>query len=95
MSNQPFTPGSSTSISATNSSSSASLNANNNIVLLQNDGGVTVFFKFGLGSATATTSDTPLLANAIATFSKGVNDTIAAITASGTTTLRITNGEGM
>lgn len=70
------------------------LNPNSNAVRVYNAGSTTVFFKFGDANVTAATTDVPIPAGQTESFGKGRNGYIAAVVASGTSTLYITNGEG-
>lgn len=64
--------------------------------MLSNDGSETVFVRFGDSTVEATTADVPLLAGTVQVFSPPADAThIAAITASGTSTLYVTAGEGI
>lgn len=93
-----FTPtGTTESISVTTSSGTATLTeANSSQLLLTNEGSTICYWTWGNGSATATAADTPILGESALIVSKPSQyDTIAAITSSGTTTLKITPGQGI
>lgn len=59
-----------------------------------NDGSVTAFLRWGVGAQTATTADFPLPGGSAQVVRKKNANTVAAITASGTTTIRIIPGSG-
>lgn len=108
MNQQPFGPNFSKtkSISVTNSSGSATLDASDystssspntgfNVMRIANTGSVVAFVRWGIGAQTALTTDLPVLPGTVELFTKPLDvNTVAAITASGTTTLYITCGEG-
>lgn len=84
--------GGNTSLSVSSSSANVALPANTTTfpaVLLLNDGSSEVFYQLGNGGVTATTSTVPLPAgNQIVVSNNGATN-IAAITSSGTSTLRV------
>jgi hypothetical protein len=97
VSDRGFLPGSTASLAVTSSTGNVALN-NGETVLIQNTGSNTAFFKVGLGSAlTAATTDTPLQAGGsiVVDLQVGQSNYLAAITASSTTTLYATSGEGV
>lgn len=105
---QPFAPdfAKTKSISATSTTASATLdaldvNSSTNIggfsvMRVVNVGPNTAFIRWGVGAQTALTTDMPVLAGTVETFTKGNStDTVAAICASGqTATIYVTCGEG-
>jgi hypothetical protein len=93
----PFTPGASISLAASATTANTALPTGTGTkFLLQNDGTVTVFFAVDSSSVVATAASTPLLAGMAKVFTLDPNATnIAAITGTGTTTLRVTRGEGI
>ncbi len=99
----PFVPGSTTTVSVTNTTGTTILKGppNPSSVRLYNAGSALVFFRAGGSDVVATTGDTPLPAGAIEVFdltsSAGRNGFthIAAITPSSTATLYVTCGQGM
>ena len=89
----PFSPGTTTTISVTSSSGTGTLSGTGTVVELQNDGAVTVFVALG---SVATTADYPVLPGMSKLISRNPNaTTLAAITASGTATLYATVGDGV
>lgn len=95
---QPTAAGTQT-ISATTSSSSvnfAGASGNMRQVLIYNAGSALAFVEFGRGSATAVAATSmPIPSGAVEGFDLGVNDTVAAITASSTATVYVTIGIGV
>lgn len=92
-----FSPklGAGQTISATTTSSSVTgLDTTKSELLLTNDGAVTVFVRWGVGAQTATSADMPMLANTSRIVFKDAADTVAAITASGTASVRVIPGFG-
>lgn len=92
-----FTPGGATaSLAVTAASANVALNRNGaNQVLVLNLGDAEVFVDFGDSAKTATTTDTPVPAGGWIMLSVPPDAThAAAITASGTATLRFTPGDG-
>lgn len=89
-----ITPCAAASLSVTTSSSNTQLSACGGTVLLWNVGTTEAFYKYGTASNTAaTTSDWSLPGSSFVVLNLGFNrQYLAAITASGTTTLRITQG---
>jgi hypothetical protein len=86
-----FVPASQFSLSPTTSSSSVAISGGT-AVLIQNTGANDAYIKFG---ASATTSDILIKSGAVIQLDSGGGGTLAAITASGSTTLRITTGSGL
>lgn len=82
-------------LAVTTTSSSGTLDIYSSSVRIHNAGTALAFIRFGTGTTTALTSDMPLASGATETFTKGSADKIAAIAASGTATLYVTNGEGL
>lgn len=84
------------SLSVTASSGSVALPAGNfgNNVTIQNIGSNEAFIAFGSSSVVATTSSEPVQASSARCFTTPNTTFIAAITASSTTTLRISQGTG-
>lgn len=94
---QSFSPIETKTISATTTSSSQTFSATGAAatqVRVYNAGSVTAFIRWSLTSATAVTTDMPIAPGTIELFNKGLNDTVAAITAAGAATLYVTAGEG-
>lgn len=96
---QPFTPGTGATynlvLSATSTSSSVTLPAAAQVIRVVNSGTANIAFRMGIGAQTAVfASDTVMLAGTVEVFSKGQNDTFAAITASSTATVYVSVGEG-
>ena|SRR5215472_12702308 len=93
-----FTPCGTVSIAGASTSASATLSGAQiqaSQILVTNAGTFIAFIRWGVGAQTALATDLPILPGMAQSFSKGAADTIAAITASGTTTtLYITPGEG-
>lgn len=97
-SSTPFTPGGNTSLSVTTSSARVALpqGVGGTIRMGADSGGSTLFLKFGDSTVTAAVSDTWFYPGAIETFTIPADSThVAAITATGTATLRLTRGEGV
>lgn len=91
-----FTPGGTTTASATATSSSIAMDAFKDAVLVTNAGAALVFIQFGIGATTAVVATScPLLPSSAAVFSKGASDTMAVITQTGTATVYATTGEGV
>lgn len=91
--------GSTASISVTSTSASTTLDPcnalTNQVIRIYNVGPNTAFLRWGNGSQTAVTTDTPIPMGAIENFFKGSSDTIAAVCASGqTATVYVTPGNG-
>lgn len=83
-------------LSVTTSSDKVALPTSSGVTSwLYNSGSATLFFKYGTSTVTAATTDFPLPAGACVAYSSSPNTHIAAITSSGTATLRITQGVGM
>ena len=90
-----FRPSSTVSLSVSNSTASVSLGTQvTGSVVVTNNTTVVVFVKFGIGSATATTSDYPVLPGTKEALTVGKADYAAGITASGSGTVYFTVGEG-
>lgn len=86
------------SLSVTTASAAVTLDATSPQVCIHNDGTSTALIVWGSTAQTATTSDGGWLvsipAGGVCTFTKGAATSLAAITASGTATLRISQGVG-
>lgn len=90
-----FRPSSTVSLSVSSSTASVSLGTQvTGSVVVTNTTGVTVFVKFGIDSATATTSDYPVLAGTKETLTPGKVNYAAGITSTGSGTVYFTLGEG-
>lgn len=98
-----FTPGPTYAIGATNSSVAVAIGSTNvgNTIWLYNSGSVVVYVALGastIEAAVATTAWTmgsmPVPPGVLMAISRGDQTHIATITASGTTTLNVTVGEG-
>ena len=92
---QGITPCASNSISVSGTSANVQLSACGQTVLLWNVGTQELFYNYGpLSSEAATTSGNSLPGNSFVVLNLGYNQLyLAAITASSTTTLRITQGQ--
>lgn len=97
----PFTPGVGSTanlvLSATSTTSSAALPSAQGSVRIVNAGTANIAFRFGTTTATAVfATDTVMLAGTVEVFTKGIGqDTIAVITASSTSTVYVSVGEGV
>jgi len=92
---EPFNPQAAATLACTATSASTAINANHPQVLLTNLGTNKVFFRMGVGAQTAVTTDTMLVSGQSRVFSKGLNDTLAAVcAATETATLSVTTGFG-
>lgn len=96
-----FTPhyGSGASVSATTTTARSQLQASTpggsgNDVAVWNDGSSTVFVRLGDSTVNATVADFPLVPNAGVILNAASATHIAAITASGTSTVRAIPGKG-
>lgn len=91
----PCTP--SATLAVTAASSNVQLSACSGVVLLWNVGATEAFYKYGTASTTAATTGTDswsIPATSFVVLNLGTNRPyLAAITAAGTTTLRITQGQ--
>ena len=88
-------PGSTQTMSVTQSSSSISIDDTCNSIRVYNAGPSLCFIRKGRGSTTATTSNMPVPPGIVEVFGTNKADTVAAICASGlTTTLYVTQGTG-
>ena len=92
---QGITPCASFSISVSNTSANQQLSACGGVVILMNITSQELFYNYGSTNATAAiTSNFSLPGNSFVTLNLGINSSwIAAITATSTTTLRITQGQ--
>lgn len=93
----PFRAVSTATLSVTSSSGTATLNSGASVVEVQNAGSQTAFVRIGASASvgSATTADYPVLPGQSKLISKAPGeDTLAGITASGTTTLYVSSGEG-
>jgi hypothetical protein len=82
-------------LAVTTASARAQLDPNSNAVRVVNDGTATAFIQFGDANVVATTAKMPIRPGASETFTKGSAGYVAAICASGSTTLYVTCGEGL
>jgi hypothetical protein len=83
------------SVTSTTASITWTTGVGTNEILIKNVGATEAFWRSGLGPQTALTTDESIPAGAIMVYTIPVTDTVfAAITASGTTTLRVSRGEG-
>ena len=89
-----FFPGPTVSLSVSSSTASVSLGTQARTVRVYNATTVTVFVKFGIDSATATTSDLPVAPGLVECFDARKCVYAAGITASGSGTVYFTVGEG-
>lgn len=90
-----FMPGLSTSISATTSTSNVSLPGTGPVAVVQNTGSVTAYITIGTASSlTATTAGFPVQAGMVIAIAIPAPGYMAGITASGSTTLLVTQGSG-
>lgn len=80
-------------LSVSGSSASVALPTSGSIVTLFNDGTSQIYWKMGISSVVATTNDFPLPAGACRDYAVVGQSTIAAISG-GTSTLRVTRGNG-
>lgn len=92
-----FAPGTTTAISASGTTANGALTGTGTTVRIDNASGQRAFFKFGIGSTTATTSDTPMEAGVTEVFTRDPNTAtnIAVILATGSGTVYATVGEGI
>jgi len=82
-------------LAAGTTSSRVPLDQFSEAVRVVNDGTATAFLHFGDVTVTANTAKMPIKAGATETFTTGTASYVAAVTASGTTNLYFTNGEGL
>lgn len=82
-------------LTATVVTASATIDKFSNACRVYNAGPSMAFIRFSTGAASALTTDMPLPAGSVETFTKGSADTVAAICAAGTASLYFTNGEGL
>lgn len=86
----PF-PDTTVAISGTTTSASSVLTTKSNFVQVVNSGTTVAFVRFGVGSATALTTDYPILGGQSVILAKAETETyIGAIMASGTATIYVT-----
>lgn len=92
----PFTPGATVSRTVTSSTANVALATPGSTVMVTSaPGGNIAFIKFGVdSSATAATTDTPILPGAIYVFTVTPIDLYVAAIGSATTTLYFTTGYG-
>jgi hypothetical protein len=83
------------SLAVTTASTRVALDVNSRVVRVVNDGTATAFIQFGDSNVTANTAKMPIKAGATETFTTGTASHVAAVTASGTTNMYFTNGEGL
>jgi hypothetical protein len=93
---QPFTPGATITIAATNSTATTSLPAGGGTVfMVQNAGTSATFVNFGSSTVTAlVATSTPILGGQTLFFKLPPVTSVASITGATAVTLYITNGEG-
>jgi hypothetical protein len=93
---QTFTPTGTASLSATVTSASVAFPSTGGVlnVMLVNTGSVPAYIAIGNSSVVATTSGIPVLPGQPIVLAQGISTNIAAITASGTTSLSVTSGTG-
>ncbi len=89
-----ITPQFAKTIAVTNSSGRVQLGGNGQAVLITNTGTVNVFLGFGDVTVVATTSGHSLAAGQCIVFNAPPSSYVAAITASSTSTIQITQGNG-
>jgi hypothetical protein len=91
-----FSPnlGNGQAIAASITSASVAVEPTHPEVYIFNDGAVTAFVRWGVGAQTATSADYPIPANAVRVLYKHNADTVAALTASGTSNVRVITGFG-
>lgn len=82
-------------LACTTASARVPLDSLSSTVRVVNDGAATAFIQFGDASVNATVSKIPVKAGATETFTKGTAAWVAGITASGTTNMYFTAGEGL
>lgn len=82
-------------IAATTASARVALDQYSNAVRVVNAGAADAFLHFGDSTVTATTAKMPIRAGATETLTKGAATHVAAICASGSTTMYFTSGEGL
>jgi hypothetical protein len=83
-------------LAASAATASATIDKFSNACRVYNAGPSLAFIRFSTGAATALTTDMPMPAGGVETFTKGSADTVAAICgAAGTASLYFTNGEGL
>ena len=94
--NAPFSPTTAASLAVTGTAASATLPTTGDVMMLLNDGSSTCYWKTGATTATATSSDIPILGGAIILYTPDPAATVlSGIAATGaTTTLRIVRGYG-
>lgn len=92
-----FQPGATATLAVTTTSAAATISAGYPTLEIQNDGAVTAFVAWAPSAAVATVAaGYPILAGQSKTITiEHGHTSLAAITASGTTTLYITSGEGL
>lgn len=93
----PFSPAGTVSLAVTSTTGSTALSGAGNSIELQNTGLTICFVKVGSSAVTAATTDYPIPPGQSKVIARDpANQTyVAAITASGTTTLYATTGEGV
>jgi hypothetical protein len=91
-----FSPGATVSLSVTTTSAAVALSGNGSVVEVQNAGAAPIFIKLGGASVTAAATDYPVLAGTSKLITRDADSQtyIAAIAASGSSTLYATIGEG-
>lgn len=89
-----FTPTGDATLAVTTSSASVALPNTDSTIIIVNNGAADASFKLGTGSPTAATTDHFLGTGRAIAVSIGANTSLAAITASGSTSLKIMQGTG-
>ncbi|MFC3469191.1 hypothetical protein ACFOHT_04865 [Massilia oculi] len=82
-------------LAATTTSARVQIDPNSSVVRVVNDGTATAFLHFGDVTVASNAAKMPIKAGATETFTTGTASHVAAVTASGTTNLYFTNGEGL
>lgn len=92
----PFSPGTSADISVAGTSSSTAISGTGSVLRIANLGTVTARISIteGSGATVASTNTLAIPAGVIETYTCGNTPYVNAITASSTTTLNVTRGEG-
>jgi hypothetical protein len=88
--------GATVTLTPTTSNDSDDITPTGGVIRVYNAGPSTAFFKTDIGSATATTSDVPLAAGTVESFTIPANhNKAAAICSSGSATVYVTVGSGI
>jgi hypothetical protein len=92
---QPIIPLSTVTLAVSAVSASVAISRVSRQLEIQNAGDAIAFCRWGIGAQTAVVTDYPVLPGQSKTITiESGNDTFAAITSAGTTTLYITSGAG-